>query len=123
MVEIEASKLILYHAASLFDSGNPKLLPEMALWKAACTAVMAADESVMLQEGLYNYKEDFKVEIFRDITELKHRNPKNSSIYDIKSSNLYYPFTRIFLHKTYRTYYSRVQLNIRASIKYNEKYL
>ncbi|WP_290596696.1 MULTISPECIES: acyl-CoA dehydrogenase family protein [unclassified Archaeoglobus] len=94
--EIEASKLMVYHAASLFKSDNSKPFPEMALWKAACTAVIAADESILLQEGFYSYKEDFKVEIFRYIAELKHRNPKGSSIYDLKNSELYFPFTYRF---------------------------
>lgn len=94
--EIEASKLMLYHAASLLESSSDRLLVEMALWKAACTAVSAADESTLLQEGFYSYKEDFKVEIFRNIAELKHRNPAGSSIYDLKISELFFPFTGRF---------------------------
>uniref|UniRef100_A0A7C3MBJ9 Acyl-CoA dehydrogenase n=1 Tax=Archaeoglobus fulgidus TaxID=2234 RepID=A0A7C3MBJ9_ARCFL len=92
--EIEASKLMLYHAASLLESSaSNELFVEMVLWKAACTAVIAVDESTLIQEGFYNYKEDFKIEIFRNITELKHRNPARSSIYNLKISELFFPFT------------------------------
>ena len=95
--EIEASKLMLYRASTSADSDRTSIiLSEMALWKAACTAVMAADEAVLLQEGFYDYKEDFKVEIFRSLAELKHRNPAGSSIYDLKISELFFPFTSRF---------------------------
>lgn len=87
---------MLYHAASLLESCSDRPFAEMALWKGACTAVSAADESTLLQEGFYTYKEDFKVEIFRNIAELKHRNPTGSSIYDLKISELYFPFTDRF---------------------------
>lgn len=61
--EIEASRLMLYHTASLLDSASNFIsvdkshssaherLLAMTLWKAACTAVVAADESAILQEG------------------------------------------------------------------------
>lgn len=97
-VEIRASEL-LTKASTLADSGELEKLSEMALWKSAVTAVMAVDEAVLVQEGAYKYKEDFKVEIFRDLAKIKHRNPKIASIHDLKISELYYPKTSDFCPK------------------------
>jgi len=89
--EISASKLLTRYSALRIKSEDAKRLTEMALWKAAVTAVMAVDEAVLIQEGAYKYLEDFKVGIFRDFAQIRHRSPKTASVHSLKVSELYYP--------------------------------
>ncbi|MCS7143860.1 MAG: hypothetical protein NZ879_02435 [Archaeoglobaceae archaeon] len=97
-VDIRASELLI-KASTMVESGEAEKISEMALWKSAITAVMAVDEAVLLQEGAYKYQEDFKVEVFRDLSKIKHRNPKTASVHDLKVSELYYPKTADFCPK------------------------
>ncbi|TDA25420.1 MAG: hypothetical protein DSO01_07640 [Archaeoglobi archaeon] len=99
LVEIRASELLTKFSALQTDSKEAEKITAMALWKSAVTAVMAVDEAVMVQEGAYRYLEEFKVGIFRDMSVIKHRNPKMASIYNLKISELYYPKTADFFPK------------------------
>lgn len=96
--EIKASEL-LTKASAIAKEGEAEKLSEMALWKSAVTAIMAVEEAVLIQEGAYKYREDFKVEVFRDMATIKHRNPKIASVHDLKISELYYLKAKNFCPK------------------------
>ncbi|MEM1576212.1 MAG: hypothetical protein QXT98_01705 [Archaeoglobaceae archaeon] len=97
-VEIKASELLIKNSA-IAEPKEAEKISEMALWKSAVTAIMAVEEATLLQEGAYKYRENFKIEIFRNFAEIKHRNPKIASVYDLKISELYYPRTSNFCPK------------------------
>ncbi|MCX8172574.1 MAG: hypothetical protein N3D09_03045 [Archaeoglobaceae archaeon] len=91
LVEIKCSELLLKAVCEKIETSEAEKLSEMTLWKSAVTAVMAVEEAVLIQEGAYKYREDFKVEVFRDLSKIKHRNPKVASVYDLKVSEIYFP--------------------------------
>lgn len=100
LVELKACELLTKASAFALENGDTTL-SEMALWKSATTAVMAVDEAVIIQEGVYKFREDFKIEIFRHLAKIKHRNPKIGSLYDLKISEMYYPATlKFYFHST-----------------------
>ncbi|TDA32052.1 MAG: hypothetical protein DSO02_05875, partial [Hadesarchaea archaeon] len=78
--ELEASRWLVYRAASSVDGGKPDhVLATMAEWKAGRTAVMAAEEAAMLHEGTWGHLEDYRVERFRSFSLLHPRFPPFSA--------------------------------------------
>lgn len=101
-VEIKSSESLLKASLDKIETEEAEKLSKMALWKSAVTAVMAVDEAVVVQEGAYKYREDFKIEVFRNLAKIKHRNPKIGSIYDLRVSEIYYPETIEFYPGNHR---------------------
>lgn len=78
--EIEASRWLVYLAASSVDGGKiDPALAAMAEWKAGRTAVMAAEEASMLHEGTWGHLEDYRIERFRPFSLLHPRFPPFSA--------------------------------------------